>query len=180
MFTENVYEKSFYSEPGRTTLYVQGSMPEGCTIQQLNEAVKLMENALLEYDEIETFHTTIWNAQYSSVEIFFTDSAEFTGFPYYLKEELTSKAIQLGGVDWSVYGVGRGFSNALGSGYKSNRIALEGYKYDQLYVYANMLSKNLEENPRVKEIEIAGSTGWNSRTLQEYFLDFDPEMFALK
>ncbi len=180
LFTENVYEKSFYSEPGRTTLYVQGSMPEGCTIQQLNEAVKLMENALLEYDEIETFHTTIWNAQYSSVEIFFTDSAEFTGFPYYLKEELTSKAIQLGGVDWSVYGVGRGFSNALGSGYKSNRIALEGYNYDQLYTYASMLGKNLEENPRVKEVEIAGSTAWNSRTLQEYFLDFDPEMFALK
>ncbi len=180
LFTENVYEKSFYSEPTRTTLYVRGAMPEGCTIEQLNEAVKLMENELLAYNEIETFQTTIYNAQNSSIEILFTDSAEFTGFPYYLKEELTSKAIQLGGVDWSVYGVGRGFSNALGSGYKSNRIILEGYNYDQLYAYAMQLGAELEENARVRELEIAGSTGWNSQSLQEYYLDFDPEMFALK
>jgi multidrug efflux pump subunit AcrB len=179
LFTENVYEKSFYAEPTRTKLYVRGSMPEGCTIQQLNEAVKQMENSLLAYNEIETFQTTIYGAQYSSVEIQFTDSAEFTGFPYFLKEELTSKAIQLGGVDWSVYGVGRGFSNALHSGYKSNRIILEGYNYDQLYAYATELGKGLEENPRVKELEIAGSVGWNSQSLHEYFLDFDPEIFAL-
>jgi multidrug efflux pump subunit AcrB len=179
LFTENVFEKSFYSEPTRTKLYVTGKMPEGCSIQQLNEIVKQLENSLLAYNEIEIFQTTIYSAQNSSIEIQFTDSAEFTGFPYFLKEELTSKVIQLGGAEWGVYGVGRGFSNALGSGYKSNRITLEGYNYDQLYAYAMELGKGLEENSRVKELEIAGSSGWNSQSLHEYFLDFDPEMFAL-
>lgn len=180
LFTENVYQNSFYSEPSRTQLNVQGSMPEGCSIQQHNEAVKLMENELIEYDEIESFQTTIWNAGYSSITILFTDSAEFTGFPYFLKEHLTSKAIQLGGVDWGITGVGRGFSNALSSGYRSQRIQLEGYNYDQLYAYATMLGDSLEQNERVKELEIAGGSSWYNESLQEYFIDFDPELFALK
>src|SRR5690606_34943844 len=39
LFTEFVFENSFYSEPQRTTLHVRGTMPEGCTIEQLNEAI---------------------------------------------------------------------------------------------------------------------------------------------
>lgn len=178
LFSENVYEKSFYVEPSSTSLYVRGTMPEGCTVQQLNEAVKKMEVEISNYNEVKTFQTTIWNAQSSSIQIQFSDSAEFTGFPYFLKDELTSKAIQLGWVDWSVYGVGRGFSNALNSGYKNNHIIIEGYNYDQLYAYATILAKELEKIPRVKELEIAGSTGWNSESLHEFYLDFNHEMFA--
>ena len=47
-------------------------------------------------------------------------------FPFVLKSRIESKAISLGGLDWSVSGVGRGFSNALNSDYKSNRIVLTG------------------------------------------------------
>ncbi|MCF8360954.1 MAG: efflux RND transporter permease subunit [Prolixibacteraceae bacterium] len=179
LFTENVFEKSFYSEPSRTTLYVRGSMPEGCTVKQLNEAVKKMEAEISVYPEVEIFQTTIWNAQSSSIQIHFTDSAEFTGFPYFLKEELTSKAIQLGGVDWGVYGVGRGFSNALGTGYKRVQVQFEGYNYDQLYQYALESCGELTKNERVKEIEVTGSTNWSGESLHEYYLDFNPAMFAM-
>src|SRR5690606_1042881 len=44
LFTEDVFENSYYSEPERTTLRVTGSMPDGCTIEQLNEAIQKMEN----------------------------------------------------------------------------------------------------------------------------------------
>nr|HPR33280.1 efflux RND transporter permease subunit [Prolixibacteraceae bacterium] len=179
LFSENVFEKSYYVEPSRTTLTVSGSMPEGCTTRQLNEAVKKMEAEISVYPEVELFQTTIYGPHYSAIQIHFTDSSEFTGFPYFLKEELTSKAIQLGGVDWNIYGVGRGFSNALSSGYKSSRIILEGYNYDQLYGYATKLMSELLKNPRVKEAEITGSTQWNYESLHEYYLEFQPEMFAL-
>ncbi|HBS11468.1 MAG TPA: multidrug efflux pump protein, partial [Flavobacteriaceae bacterium] len=100
--------------------------------------------------------------------------------PYTLKSMLESKAISLGGLDWSVAGVGRGFSNALGTGYKSNRIELEGYSYDNLYSYAELLKQQLEDNSneRVKEVEIT-SGGWGSNALNEYYLDFSQEQLAM-
>jgi multidrug efflux pump subunit AcrB len=179
LFSENVYNKSFYSEPERTKLYARGTMPEGCTVQQLNEAVKKMENMLSKFDEIEIFQTSIYSAQNGSIAITFKEEFEFSGFPYYLKEEMTSKAIQLGGLDWAVYGVGRGFSNSLNSGNKSSKINLEGYNYDQLYRYAEQISTNLEKNPRVKDIEITGSTNWRTESLHEFYLDFNAEQFAI-
>jgi multidrug efflux pump subunit AcrB len=179
LFTENVFENSFYAEPAKTKLYIRGVMPEGCTVQQLNEAIKKMENMISSFDEIELFQTSIYNAQYGSLVIHFKEAYEFTGFPYYLKEELTSKSIQLGGLDWSVWGVGRGFSNALNSGYKNNNIVLEGYNYEQLYVFAEKLGAELSKNERVQDLGIAGSTGWNVKTLQEYYLGFNAEKLAL-
>ncbi len=179
LFSEYVFENSFYSEPNRTTLYARGKMPEGCTIQQLNEAVMLMENFLSKFDEIEMFQTSITAYNNSAITIQFKPKYEFGSFPYFLKEEITSKAISLGGMDWSVYGVGRGFSNELNSGYKNSRIILEGYNYDQLYQYANQLKHKLEENERVQGVEISGSSGWNTKTLYEYSIDFNHEGFGL-
>lgn len=179
LFSEYVFESSFYSEPSRTMLYVRGKMPEGCTVQQLNEAMEKMENYLSQFDEIDLFQTSVYAYNNASISIQFKPEFENGSFPYYLKEEITSKAISLGGLDWSVYGVGRGFSNALNTGYKNSRIILEGYNYDELYRYAEMLSSRLSENERVKEIEIAGSTGWNSSALYEYVLAFNKEGFGL-
>jgi len=179
LFSEYVFENSFYSEPSRTTLYARGKMPEGCTVQQLNDAVMLMENFLSKFDEIELFQTSITAYNNSAITIQFKPEYEFGSFPYFLKEEITSKAISLGGMDWSVYGVGRGFSNELNSGYKNSRIILEGYNYDQLYRYAEQLKSRLEENERVKEVEISGSAGWNVKTLYEYAIDFNHEGLGL-
>lgn len=180
LFTEYVFESSFYSEPERTTLYVRGTMPEGCTVQQLNDVVLKMENFISQYDEIESFQTSIRSYKNSSIRILFKKEHEFGGFPYFLKDALTGKAISLGGLDWSVYGVGRGFSNAIGSGgYKNSSIKLEGYNYEQLYAYAQTLGIWLLDNPRIKEYDLQGSNGWRVNTLHEYNMDFKNDVLAM-
>lgn len=180
LFTEHVFERSFYASPQRTTLHVRGKMPEGSTVQQLNEAIRKMENYISKFDEVEMFQTSITGYRNSSITINFKPEYEDGSFPYYLKEELTSKAINLGGLDWHVYGVGRGFSNELYTGYRNSQIILDGYNYDQLYEYAELLRKNLLENPRIKEIDITGTDRWGSTTLHEYFIDFNREQFGLQ
>src|SRR5690606_11386261 len=137
-------------EPQRTTLHVRGTMPEGCTIEQLNEAIAKMENFVSRFDEVELFKTSITGYRDSEIAIYFKEEHEWGSFPYYLKSELESKAISLGGLDWAVYGVGRGFSNALYSGFRNSRIQLEGYNYDQLNEYAEFLRAELLQNPRIK------------------------------
>ncbi|MBN2812512.1 MAG: efflux RND transporter permease subunit [Bacteroidales bacterium] len=179
LFSQHVYNSSFYSEPQRTTLYVRGSMPEGCTVQQLNEAMLKMENYISRHDEVQLFQTSVYNYRNGSIVIHFKPEYENGAFPFYLKELLTSHAIGLGGVDWSIYGVGQGFSNALGSGYLSNRIVLEGFNYDQLYAYAQDLTERLRMNQRVGKIEITGRDEWGSSVLNEFYMEFDPRMLAL-
>ncbi len=179
LFTENVFENSFYTEPERTTLFVRGSMPEGCTVEQLNEALEKMENFISQFDEIELFQTSITGYQNSSIRIQFKPEYELSSFPFFLKSELESEAISLGGLDWSVYGVGQGFSNAIHDGYKSSRIMLEGYNYEQLYQYAEKLKLSLLENPRIKEIEVIGSDGWDVQAQYEFQVDFNNEYLAL-
>jgi multidrug efflux pump subunit AcrB len=180
LFTEDVFENSFYSEPERTTLRVTGKMPDGCTIQQLNEAINKMESYLSRFDEIDLFETRISSYRNSNISIYFKDDYEFSGFPHTLKSLLESKAISLGGLDWSVTGVGRGFSNALNNSNKQNRIILEGYNYDKLYGYAEQLQQQLidNSNSRVKDIEIT-SGGWRDNALYEYYLDFHSNKLAL-
>lgn len=180
LFTEDVFESSYYSEPERTTLRVTGVMPDGCTIEQLNDVILKMENYIGRFDEISLYETRINSPKSSNITIYFKDDFEFGSFPYTLKSMLESKSISLGGLDWSVTGVGRGFSNALGTGYKSNRIELEGYNYDNLYRYAELLKQQLEESAsgRVKDVEIT-SGGRGSNSLNEYFLDFDHEQLAM-
>ena len=179
LFTEHVFEGSFYASPQRTTLTVRGKMPEGSTVQQLNEAVRKMENYISKFDEVEMFQTSITGYRNSSITINFKPEYEDGSFPFYLKGELTSKAINLGGLDWGVYGVGRGFSNVIYTGYRNSNIILDGYNYDKLYEYAELLRKKLLEYPRIKEIDITGTDRWGSASLHEYFIDFDREQFGL-
>ncbi|MBN1789089.1 MAG: efflux RND transporter permease subunit [Bacteroidales bacterium] len=180
LFTQNVYNSSFYSEPQRTTLYVNGSMPEGCTVQQLNEGMLKMENFISRFEEVQIFQTSVTDYRNASIVIQFKPEFENGSFPFYLKEALTAKAINLGGVDWGIYGVGQGFSNALYTGFLGNRIVLEGYNYDQLYAYATDLTERLKKNQRVGRIEITVKDDWDVQVLNEYYLQVDLRSFALQ
>jgi hypothetical protein len=127
---------------------------------------------------VAQFETRITGYKSSSVTIQFTDEAERSSFPYLLKSQIESKAISLGGMDWSVYGVGKGFSNSLNMDYKNSHILLTGYNYDQLYKYAEHLEAKLLENPRVEKTEITSSDSWGSNARYEYKLNVDKELLA--
>lgn len=180
LFTEHVFEGSFYSDPGKTTLYARGSMPEGCTIHQLNEAVRKMEQYISLFSEVEQFETRITSYKNSSISIRFTQAAENSSFPFLLKSQLESKAISLGGMDWSIYGVGKGFSNALNMDYKNSHILLTGYNYEQVYQYARQLEQQLLTNPRVENTEITSSQSWHANTRYEYQLKVEKELLAMQ
>ena len=180
LFTDNVFENSYYAEPERTSLTVRGKMPEGCTIEQLDEAIRKMERYIASFEEVSLFETSITSYRNSTIQIYFKEAAEFGSFPHTLKSLLETKAISLGGLDWFISGVGRGFSNALGTGGFGDQITVEGYNYDQLYTYAEQLKETILEkaNDRVKKVEIS-SERWGSSSLYEYYLEFNPELMSL-
>lgn len=171
---------NLYRSPTRPNLSVRASLPDGCTISQLNEIVLYMENFLSQFEEIESFKTAIASHSNASITITFKKEAENTSFPLMLKSEIISKAIDFGGANWSVYGIDdQGFNNSVYSSYKDNRIAFTGYNYDELYRYCQNSVKELSKNARVSGTDIFGQVGFGTTlSRSEYFIDYDPYILA--
>ncbi|HYQ55977.1 MAG TPA: efflux RND transporter permease subunit, partial [Draconibacterium sp.] len=181
LFSDFVYEGSYFNnDMSRTQLRVTGRMPDGCTIQQLNVAIAKMEQYISQFPEVEQFRTRISGYKNSLIEIDFTKEAEYSSFPFLLKSQLESKAISLGGMDWSVSGVGKGFNNSLGMDRKSNHILLTGYNYDQLYAYTQQLEETMLLNERVKDTEINSTGSYTSDAQYEYILEVDKALLAMQ
>ncbi len=162
----------FYRQPERRQLYINAGMLEGCTVGQLNEVVKSMENYLAGFDEIETFTTNVYSYDNARIVVEFKPDYERTAFPLQLKSQVTAMAINFGGANWSVYGIDQNsFNNNIVSSYKACHIYLTGYNYEQLLGYADHLVEYLSSNRRVSEPEIwSGSWG---RPSMEFNMDYD-------
>ena len=89
-------------------------MPNGTTLSQMNDLVIKMERYLSGFPEIRQFQTSIPNARRASINVFFRKEAEQSGFPYQLKSNVISKALELGGGSWVVYDYRSGISNDSG------------------------------------------------------------------
>ena len=178
-FKENS-KGNFYRLLNRPNLYISASLPQGCTIHQLNEIVLFMENYLSQFDEIEMFRTSITSASNATIIVTFRKDVENGGFPLLLKDEVISKAVDYGGANWRVYGIDEhGFSNNVNAISAGNRIVVTGYSYDKVYGYCQNLVESLQQNRRVRDCEILTSTSWGARKQSEYFIDYNREAMAI-
>ena len=178
-FKENS-KGNFYRSLERPNLYIKASLPQGCTIHQLNEIVLYMENYLSQFDEIEMFRTSITSASSATIVVTFRKDVEDSGFPLMLKDEVISKATDYGGANWSVYGIDEhGFSNNVNATSVGNRIIVTGYSFDKVYGYCQNLAESLEQNRRVRDVQILTSTSWGANRQSEYFIDYNREAMAI-
>ena len=174
LFCESLGRSDFYREPGRNLLCVQAAMPEGCSVAQLNEVVKSMENYLAIFDEIEMFTTRIHSYDDAMIEITFRPEYEETTFPDELKSMVMAMAGNLGGATWRVWGVNDTyFNNNVISANRSHRIILSGYNYDRLLDYAANLLEYLGMNRRVSGPEIMSGRFSLAATELDLKYDFD-------
>ncbi len=173
LFYKSLNRSNFYREPEKKRLIINAGMPEGCTVNQLNEVVKAMENYLSQFDEISTFITSVSSYDNAEIEVEFKSEYENTYFPVALKADVTKMAIDFGGANWRVSGVDdNSFNNNIVSSVKSSRISLKGYNYRELTSYADKLVAWLSANRRVQGAEI-WSGGWSGWPSTEFVLDYD-------
>lgn len=173
LFYKSLNRSNFYREPEKKRLIINAGMLEGCTVNQLNDVVRAMENYLSKFDEISVFTTSIYSYDNAEISVEFKPEYENSGFPSVLKSEVTRMAINFGGANWVVSGIDdNNFNNNVVSSSKSNRISLKGYNYQDLRKYAETLREYLSTNRRVQGAEI-WSGGWNGRPSMEFVLDYD-------
>lgn len=178
MFHKAINKGNFYREPGRDVLYINAGMPEGCTVAQLNEVVGYMENYLSQFGQIESFTTNIYSYDNALIQVQFKPEYEKTSFPAELKAQVMAMASNYGGATWRVWGINDSyFNNNVTTSYKSNRIVLSGYNYDDLVGYAEMLVERLSENRRVSGPELMNGE-WDGFAGNEFNISYDFEKMA--
>ena len=70
------------------------SLPNGTTLEQMNQLMGRMEAYLSTFKDIRQFQTNIYSARQAGIRIYFTKAAERSGFPYTLKSKIISKALE--------------------------------------------------------------------------------------
>lgn len=98
-----------------------------------------------------------------------------------LKSNIISKAIELGGGSWGVYGLqDLGFSNDVRENAGSFQIKMYGYNYDDLYAYAESLKDTLLGHRRIKEVLINSDFSWWKDDYQEFYFAPDKKKMAVE
>ncbi len=175
LFHDAMSRSDFYREPARPSLVVNAGMPEGCTVHQLNEVMRSMENYLAHFEEIEVFETRIVSNRNGTVTVNFKPEYEGTWLPSKIKADVIAMATNFGGANWSVSGIDESyFNNNIVTDYKNYAISLTGYSYERLLEYGQTLLNHLSENRRVSAPEIWGS-GYRDRPGTEFNLRYDYE-----
>ncbi|MFK7984332.1 MAG: efflux RND transporter permease subunit [Saprospiraceae bacterium] len=178
LFVWYVYEGANYQQPSETVLYIQGSMPNGTTLAQMNAVYEQIDAYLGQFDvEIKQYVSNVYSGQYAQTQIYFKDGYELS-FPHQLKSRLIAFSINLGGVEWNVYGVGKGFSNSSGSMPPRYRLKMNGYNKPQLNEQAQRMAQKLEVHPRVKKVNTEANIEWWTKDLYEYELTLDKRRLA--
>ncbi len=178
LFMWYVYEGATYREANETMLYVEGGMPPGTTLKQMNEVFRQIEQYVGQYQvEVKQFTTQISDGQYGRMQILFNPSYD-SFFPYQLKDRLTAYALNLGGIKWSIYGVGKGFNNAAGSRPPRFMINIMGYNKEILEKQAQRFADRLLKHPRIQEVNTEANINWWEKDLYEYELNIDKQRLA--
>lgn len=167
-------------DEAQTRLFVRIAMPNGATLAQMDEVARSFEDYLKQFrQELEVFTTNISGPNSAVIDIAFTK--EYSGaFPHRLKALLETEAIMSGSADFQVYGVGRGFSNAINLDNYDSTIALKGYNYSQLQAIALQVRDTLMGNPRVADVLISSQGRYEGKPLQQYQVNLiEPEYLTL-
>lgn len=176
LFVQKVKNGSYSSgDRSETSLNVTASLPNGSTYEQMNELIRKMENYIGYYPEVKQFETHIENGQRASIRILFSKEHQRSSFPHVLKNRLITKAIELGGGSWGIYGLGDGFSNDVKEQAGSMRIKLLGYNYEQLNALARAMQDSLLQHRRIKEVIIDSKFSWYKNDYTEFAFDLQKE-----
>jgi HAE1 family hydrophobic/amphiphilic exporter-1 len=152
----------------RTTVNVNLSFPRGSDIDGLDRAMREMESIAVGADGVQDVVTQSSGPFSAAMRVLYTTEGGRTAAPLQMQEDLTQRAVFIGGASVSVTGQGPVFSAGGGSSSGATyRIRIKGYSYDGVTSVALDLKSRLEKITRVRNVNInAGSFFGADRAMQ--------------
>ncbi|MGW8122312.1 efflux RND transporter permease subunit [Roseivirga echinicomitans] len=178
-FVTEVYEGYNYRDVNQTQLTVRATLPMGTTLEDANYVIGKVEEFVDGVEGVDKYITNV-NNRTGTVRITFKPEYEFSALPYQLKGRLQARSVDLTGVQWSIVGVGQGFSIGGERGEMQEfGIRMRGYNYDELGRQAIILAEKLENHKRIQEVKTNEQIGYSYGPKgNEYVLYFDVDRMA--
>lgn len=179
IFTTKVPKTSFgFWGDQRTTVSASLSFPRGSDPESLDRGMREFEAIAVGYPGVERVQAS-GTRDGGYMQVTFAKGADIGPLPYQLQDELTQRALLIGGAQVSVQGRGPGFSAGYGGGgFSSFRIKVLGYSYAGVEQLARDLKTRLERIPRVRSVDInAGSFYYGAE--KSYTVTLTPDRDAL-
>jgi len=158
----------------RSYLSASITFPRGSDPQSLDLAMREFESIVVGRAGVDQVKAQ-GSRDGAFLRVTFTPDAMYE--PYVLEEELTRRAVLIGGAAVGVRYQGPGFFSGGGGGAISQRIKLLGYSYEGLLGIALDLKARLERIPRVRDVDINAGSFW--RRERAFEIALRPDRAAL-
>lgn len=156
-FTKKVRRFAFggFGSQIRTYVNVYLSFPRGSELDGLDRAMREMESIAIGGDGVQDVTTQSGGPFAATMRVSYTIEGGRTAAPLQMQEDLTQRAVFIGGATVSVQGQGPAFSSGGGGVSSGNyRIRVKGYSYDGVTRMAEDLKSRLERITRVRNVNI--------------------------
>ncbi len=157
-FIKKVPKSSFGDWYGqRSELFVTINFPRGSDPASVDRAISEFERIAVGREGVDRVEARGFPG-FGQLRVTFTKPAGLTAIPTAMQEEMTQRAVFVGGASIGVFGRGQGFFNGGGGSSVSFRVKILGYSFSGVEQLARDLKTRLERIPRVREVNInAGS-----------------------
>ncbi len=159
-FVKKVPRSSFGNWYGqRTTLTAWMNFPRGSDPSSLDRAMREFEALAVGGQGVEQVEA-MGSPDGARMTVLFTKAAEYGAAPYIMEEQLTQRAVLVGGASVGVRGNGPGFFSGGGGSASSFQIKVLGYSFSGVEQLALDLKRRLERIPRVKDVDVNAASFW--------------------
>lgn len=173
LFVQDVFEKSAFRSPEKTMLFINAETQSGSTLEQMDFIIRKVEEYLGGIGGIKQFITQIYSPQYARISISFYPEYEQSILPYRIKSQLTAKAVDWSGIEWGIYGVGKGFNNSLKDQLPNFRVELRGFNYNELADQAEALAQKLLSHKRIEKVNTNERLNYYDKSQLRFKLSLD-------
>ena len=143
----------------RTVIQAFISFPRGSDPASLDAAMRELEQVAVGRPGVERVSAQSYGPFGAGMQVLFRREDELSAMPLQLEEELTQRAVFIGGASVSVRGQGPGFSSGIGgASIATFRIRVLGYSFAGVERLALDLKERLEGIPRVRDVDINTSS----------------------
>jgi multidrug efflux pump subunit AcrB len=172
-FMINLNQRSIFRDAERTKLYIAARMPQGHTVEQMNEVMLQAETFLAAFKGIELFTTQIYSGQAGRIEVMFKPDYEYSRYPSDVRSQLIARSFNLSGIEWTLLGAGRGFSTGAEYDLPRFEVTMKGYDFEALEAQVNRFCGKLLKSKRIKKVEIDKSSFSHDASGFEYVFALD-------
>ncbi|WP_333889124.1 efflux RND transporter permease subunit [Sphingobacterium siyangense] len=177
LFHENIYLNTDFEDSQETSLNIYAEQPIGATPEQMKSSLEYLEKFLLDTEYIDLYVSQVFSGQRGTIKIKFLNYIPIH-YPEKLRQQLINASQNLGGVGWTFFGIGKGFSNKMTKEHPSFQLKISGYNFAKLKEIGEFVKTEISKNDRINSATLASDNQFISDNNHEYKMSVNERQLA--